>query len=122
MTVPSIIVVTGQPVSIPIQCNTRGSGDVPAVYNASDTLTAEVVQARQTTPLFAPSVAWYTASNTQNGYLQGQVEATWLTANATLLVPTISYTLLVWRTLASYPNDPELIARQPLVVEPLALP
>jgi len=121
MTVPPIHLVTGQPTAIPLQCYVRGSGTVPAIFNASDVLQAEVIQSKQTGALFTPAIAWYTADNTQVGYTQGQVEATLTTDNAVLLIPTISYTLLVWRALSSAPTIFELVARVPLVIEPLAV-
>lgn len=117
-----VTIATGSHADIPIQCYVRGSGVVPAIYGATDILTAAVYQARQSVAIFAPSVAWYTADNSQAGYTQGQVEATFTAANCTLLVPSVSYTLLIWRALSSSPSETELIARVPLVVEPLAIP
>ena len=75
MTGPPLYLVTGQPTAVPIQCYLRGSGTTPAIYNADDTLTAAVRPSRQTGNVFAPAIAWYTADNTQSGYGQGQVEA-----------------------------------------------
>jgi hypothetical protein len=111
--------VSGQPFDLPIQCYLRGSGTVPAVFNASDTLTAGIVQHGQTAPIFAPTIGWYTKISTQTGYGQGQVQAAGTTAQAALLVPTDSYTLLIWRALSGDSADPELVARIPLTIESL---
>lgn len=121
MTAKPITLVAGQPVALPIQCYLRGTGGtIPAAFGATDILSAAVVQSRQTVPTFVPAVAWYTAGATQTGYGQGQVEPVISPANAALLVPTTAYTLLVWRALASNPGVFELIARKPLVIEPIA--
>lgn len=121
MTGPPVTIVIGQPTTIQRQCFLRGSGDVSAVFNSSDALAAAVVQSRQTAAVFTPSVEWYTADSTQNGYAQGQVEATFTTVQAAMLVPTVSYTLLIWRALSGSPSVLELIARIPLLIEPLAV-
>lgn len=92
----------------------------PAIYNATDVLSGAVIQTRQVSPLFVPSVGWYTADSTQVGYLQGQVEPSFTTAQALLLIPTISYTLEVWRSLVGFPLNLDLIARRRLIIVPLA--
>jgi hypothetical protein len=116
-----IPIITGQPVTLAFQCYLRGSGTVPAVFNSTDELTSSIIQTRQTTALFSPTPAFYTAGDTQDGYQQGQVQASWTVAQGTLLIPTISYTLLIWRVLESDTADPDPIVRVRLVIEPLAI-
>ena len=121
MSAKPITIVTGQPTALPLQFWLRGTGGTrAALFNATDALSAAVIQTRQTTPVFTPSVLWYTAASTQSGYGQGQVEVSLSTASMLLLIPSVSYTLDVWRSLAGDPSDLELIARVPLVIEPLA--
>jgi hypothetical protein len=109
--------VSGQPKAIPIQCKVFGG--LAAIYNSTDILTGSIRQTRQSADLFSMPMDWYTANSTQNGYGQGQIQATLTIANAVLLVPGISYTLLAWRALAGSPSNPELIARVPLKIEPI---
>jgi len=120
MTAVPITLVAGQPTAVPIQCNLRGFGTTPAVFNSTDILSCSVIPAGQTFAVCNPGIAWYTANTTQVGYLQGQVEASFSPANMALLTPTVRYTLDVWRAIASAPTVLELIARCPLVIEPIA--
>ena len=122
MTAPPIILVAGQPTSVPIQCNLRGFGTTPAVFNVDDILSCSVIPTGQTFAVCNPTIAWYTANSTQVGYLQGQVEASFSPANMALLTASVRYTLDVWRALSGAPDVLELIARCPLVIEPIAAP
>jgi hypothetical protein len=121
MNAEPIEVIAGQPTTLAFQCFLRGSGTVPAAFNSTDTFTSSIIQNRQTTALFSPTPSVYTAGATQDGYEQGQVQATWTVAQGALLVPTISYTLLIWRVLESDTADPDPIVRVPLVIKPLAI-
>lgn len=116
-----IQLVTGQPALIVAQCWIRG-GIATSVFNVDDILTSAVVPSRQTLAVFAPTPAWYTDDASQNGYGQGQVQATLSAAQMLLLVPSVRYTLIWWRALASAPNNPEMIARMLLSIEQLAIP
>ncbi len=120
MTGPPLVLVTGQPTTRAVQCNVYGTGTVPAIYNSTDILTASVIPSRQTSPIFTPSVDWYTAQSTQTGYGEGQVEVSLTAANMALLVPTISYTLSIYRALDSDPSNAEMIAQIPLIVKPVS--
>jgi hypothetical protein len=113
--------VTGQPATIALQCRVRGAGAI-AVFNSTDILTSVVIPSRQTVPVFAPTAAWFTDLASQSGWEQGQPQATFSGAQMQLLEPSVRYTLIVWRALASAPSDPELIARMVLSIEPLAIP
>ncbi len=117
----TISIVVGDAVDVPIQCWTRG-GALSAVYASGDTLTAAVYQSRATSPLFTPAVAWYTAMGTQSGYGQGQVVVSFTNAQSALMVPTLPYTLLVYRTLFADNTRTELIARVKLSIEAVAYP
>lgn len=125
-TAPPLVMVVGQAKTIPIQCNLYG-GAKPSRFNSNDVLASKVVQGNQTNSVFTSAVAWYTANDpttgisTQTGYTQGEVEWQPTAAQMALLQPTVSYTLIVTRTLASG-GDPDTIARIPLVIQPIALP
>jgi hypothetical protein len=123
---PPTQLVTGEPTVLAAQCNLRNSVDatgkpVPAIYNANDIITAEVIPSRSTIPTFAPAAGFFTAQSTQGGYAQGQVQATPTQAQMALLMPGIRYTILWFRQLADQVDPPELIARMPLDIEPLAI-
>jgi hypothetical protein len=118
----TITLVTGWPAARPIQCYLVGSGTVPAQYNFDDILTAAVFPRRSTIQVFAPSIGWYTAAGTQTGYDQGQVEPTFSAVQVAMLEPSIRYTLAIYRALVNDPVNPEVIARVPITVEPLAYP
>ena len=117
----TISIVVGDAVDVPIQCWTRG-GAVSAVYAPGDTLSSAVYQSRATSPLFLPTAAWYTAMGTQTGYGQGQVVVSFTNAQTALMVPTLSYSLLVYRTLSANNTKTELIARVQLTIEAVAYP
>jgi hypothetical protein len=104
---------------IPVQGYLRGSGTKPGILNSSDSLTAAVWRSGQTVSVFTLPITWYTANSTQVGYLQGQVEVTLSTANAILLTPGVSYTLLCWRAISGTPTELECISRIPLIIEPI---
>ncbi len=116
-----IDLVTGQPTVVVVQCYLRGSGTVPSVFNATDTLYASVVPRLSTTPVFTPTPAFYTANNTLTGYDQGRVQATLTTAQMLLLEQSVRYTLIWWRSISGSPSEKEMIARMPLNIEPLAI-
>ncbi len=120
MTGPPLVLVTGQPTTRAVQCHVYGSGTVPAIFNSTDILTASVVPARQTSPIFMPGVNWYTATGTQSGYGEGQVEVTLTAAEMALLVPTISYTLIIYRALEGNPTNAEMIAQIRLVIKAIS--
>jgi hypothetical protein len=115
-------IVTGAAVDLGIQTYLRGSGSQPASYASGDTLTAGVYQSRQSSALFTPTVTWYTANSTQTGYTQGQVVVSWTDAQGALLIPTISYTLVVFWAPASSPSKVAPIVRIPLTIEPVPYP
>lgn len=119
---PAIPLVTGQPTVVAAQCFLRGTGTEPSVFSASDTLTASVIPSRQTTVVFNPAADWYTRNHTQTGYDQAQVQATMTSAQMALLEPSIKYTIVWWRTTTALPGSPEMIARMPLLIEPIAIP
>jgi hypothetical protein len=121
MNAEPIEIIAGQPTTLAFQCFLRGTGTVPAVFNSTDTLTSSIIQTRQTTALFNPTPSFYTANDTQDGYEQGQVQAMWTVAQGSLLVPSISYTLLIWRVLSSDTQDPDPIVRVPLVIKPTVI-
>jgi hypothetical protein len=89
-------------------------------YGVADTLTAYCYQARIATPLFLPTVAWYTAGGTQTGYLEAEVVISISNAQSALLVPTIGYSLLVKWSPASSPSLVAAIVRAHLLVLPVA--
>jgi hypothetical protein len=125
MTGPPIPLVAGQPTSLAIQCYLRGTSPatgnpVPAMFNSTDILSCAIYPSGQTVPVCTPAVTFYTANGGQLGYSQGQVNPTLSHANMVLLQPGVSYTLLVWRALASASTILELIVRAPLVIEAIA--
>jgi hypothetical protein len=121
MTGPPIILVAGYPKTRGIQCYVQG-GVTAAIYNSDDILTGALIPPRSTTPIFAPSIVWYTANNTQVGYLQGQIQGIFTAAQMALVQPSITYTLIGLRALSSSPTNPEIICRRPLLIVPLAYP
>lgn len=116
-----ISIVTGSAVDIPLQSWNRGSLSTP-VFGANDTLAAAIYQSRISTPIFTPECGWYTAGSSQTGYGQGQTVTSVTDAQAALLVPTIRYSLSVSWTPAADPSKTVVIARVPLVIEPIAIP
>lgn len=121
MSITTLDLVTGWPANRPIQCWAEG-GITPAVYNVDDILSAKVIPARSTISIFSPTVAFYTANNTQTGYAQGQVYPMFTGANMSLLMPGIHYTLAIFRVLAANPSmTPDPIARVLITIEPVAI-
>lgn len=113
----TVPIVQGDPADLPWQCKTR---DVKSsVYAAGDTLTAQVYASGATTPLFSPTVGWFTAGTTQTGYDQGQVITTVSNAQSAQMLAPNSYTLLVSRQLASNPAETEYIVHAKLSITPL---
>lgn len=117
---PPIVLVTGSAAELPIQCYLRGDGTVPATFAPDDVLTTAIYASRQAAAAFVPTVGLYTLGGTQDGYEEGQVVVTFTSTQGAILVPTISFNLLVWRARAVDPTNRDLVVRIPLVVEPLA--
>lgn len=122
MTGPPIIWTVGQPTVEFIQCYKKGINPATgthdfAVYNATDILTGALIPSGQTTPVFAPAMAFY--GNT--GYTVGQTTASPTAANMALVVPGVSYTLDVYRALATAPTNKELIAQRLVIIKPIAI-
>jgi hypothetical protein len=118
---PPTVLVQGQPTSVPYQGNLRGAG-TQGIMNETDILSASVITTGVAAPVYTPDVAFYTANSTQTGYGQAQVEVSYETADVGLMVPSVHYTVVVWRALASSPSILEAVVRYPIVVEPLAIP
>jgi hypothetical protein len=118
---PPMVIIGGQPFQRVVQCNMFGPGNKPSQYNSTDSLLAWIIQSRQPAPTFNPTVGWYTSLSTQTGYTQGQVEVGGTRAQALLLMPSLSYTLEVWRTIVGDTDNPELIVRYPVIVLPLTI-
>ena len=95
----SLSIVQGACADWPLQCWQRGAITAP-VFAAGDTLAAYVYPGQSQARLFAPAVIWYTASNTQTGYGQGQVLVSVTAAQSATLEAAGEYTLLVWWTAA----------------------
>ncbi len=112
-------IVVGSAFDLPVQAWLRG-GATKAAFSAGDTLVASVLQQNVSTPIFQPTVTWYTAGNTQTGYGQGQVVVSGTNAQAALLMPRGPYTLVVDWTPSGY-SFTEPIARIKLIVEPRAI-
>jgi hypothetical protein len=121
-----MIIIAGQPFQRAVQANLFGNGGtVPAQYNSTDVLTAAINQHGQAVPVFVPTIGWQTTNPktglSQTGYTQGQVEVGGTRAQALLLMPSLSFTLLVWRAIVGNSGNPELIARYPIVVSTLTI-
>jgi hypothetical protein len=114
----SVTVVTGDCWNLPMQCVLRGARG-NAVFQSGDQLQAFVYQGVSTTPLFLPTVAWYTASGTQNGYDQGQVIVSATSAQGALLTPNGLYTVSVIWAPTTIPGAFSTIVRNKLLVEPV---
>jgi hypothetical protein len=114
-------VVAGDAADIPIQAWLYG-GAQPAMYGAGDTLVGYVYQTpRSPSPLFTAAVTWYTAPGqtgepTQTGYGQGQVLFSIANAQSALLVPSLTYTVIVVWAAAATPSKTETIVRIALPV------
>jgi hypothetical protein len=86
----------------PLQCWNEGSQSAP-IYQVNDLMSAQVSPGEGTPPLFAASVAWWTAPDpgtgiaTQDGFDQGQVLVTVAAADSATLIPEATYQLEVWR-------------------------
>ena len=115
-----LIVIKGYALARPFQTYLPGS--VAAVYAAADTLAAKVIPHHSVTAAFTPTVDWYTAGGTQNGYDQGQVVVAISAAQSALLEVSGNYTLLVEVTPASDPTNTYPALRIPLRVDPVAFP
>ncbi len=90
----------------------------PASYQPGDTLTgAYLYRNRSTTPVFQPTVQWFTNGNTQTGYQQGQLLVSVTNAQAALLQPTVGYTLVVKLSPATDPSRSYAIVRLPVDVK-----
>ncbi len=97
------------------------SGVVAPIFAADDVLVGPCYQARTAAPLFTAAVAWFNGVNDdQAGYLTGDVVISISGAQSALLVPTISYTVVVNRSAAADPSKTVAIARIPLTVAPIA--
>jgi len=103
----------------PLQCWNQGAQTVPTDWAAGDTLSATLYPGQAQTPIFDVAVAWYTASGTQTGYGQAQVQATITAAQSQLLEAAGEYTLIVWRVPAAG-GDPAAIWRGTVVALPAA--
>jgi hypothetical protein len=112
-------IVAGSAFDLPIQAWLRG-GATKAVFGTGDAIVASVLQRNVAAPIFQPSVAWYTANSTQNGYGQGQVMVSGTNAQSALLTPGGAYTLVVdWTPSGGSITEP--IVRNQLIVEPRAI-
>ena len=81
---------------VPIQCFQQGGASTGGLQ-ATDIITAKLRPFQSTAVLCQPTMGWYTADNTQNGYQQQQVEAAISLANAALLQDSVRYVLTVYR-------------------------
>ncbi len=114
-----ISLIVGQAQDLPLQAYVRGG--VMAVFASGDTITAGVYQPESNLAMFTPDVAWYTASNTQNGYGQGQVDVSITNAEAAFFVPGVVYTLVVFWSPATDPQQSAAIIRVRLVITSISL-
>jgi hypothetical protein len=102
----------GSPRDLPVQC--RLPGGLPGAMSAGDTLGMAVVPIGQATTTFTPTASWYTAGDTQTGYDQAQVLASWQASDAALLQASVLYALEVYWAPAATPSRLELVAWVPL--------
>lgn len=97
---PDLSITRGSAADFQLQCWNKDGRTTP-VFALGDALSAAIYQRRVPTPVATPSVAWFTAGNTQTGYDQGQVEVRPSVADAGVLQPTggtLQYTLVVtWK-------------------------
>lgn len=113
-----IAIVQGAAEDLCLQCRYRGGAT--AAFAAGDSISAAIYQWRVATPVCTPEVAWYTASNSQTGYDQGQILVSLTNDQAALLQPTggpLGYSLVVTWTPAALPSKSAPIVLLPLTVE-----
>ncbi len=96
--------------NIPIQCVTEG-GLLSGGFQSDDVITAQMRPSKSPTVVFSPSMGWHTASGTQNGYWQQQVEASITTENAAMLQSSVRYTLTVYRWPAADSSKIDIVAK-----------
>jgi hypothetical protein len=117
----SIKVFIGAATDLPFGCFLRPTGATPAAFDAGDTLSAAIYQARVPTPICTPAVEWWPAPDkdgvaTQTGYEEGEVVVRLSNAEAAKFVTTTSYLIVVWWSPASDPGDSAPIVYLPLAI------
>jgi hypothetical protein len=106
-------VPVGSARDLPIQC--RLPGGLPGAMSGGDVLQMAVVPIGQSVILFTPTAGWYTAGDTQTGYDQGQIVASWEASDAALMQASIRYALEVYWAPGAAPSRLQLVAWVPLV-------
>lgn len=108
-----IRVCAGLAVQIPIE--THLYGGKPARYQAGDTLAGYLYRSGIPSAVFSPTVAYYTAGSTVDGYDQGWIVISWDETQGALLVPRANQWVRVTRVISG-DTHPYPIAMVPLDV------
>lgn len=108
-----------------LQCRVRGSG-VASSFASTDTLSAELWQPGGAAPMATSlPIGWLqiapATGMSQTGYDQGQVVVTLLLSLVSTLQPTVSYTLKIFRVMASDTSRRERIATIKIRIRALAV-
>ena len=112
---PSVPLLVGDAFKLPVQCYIKPMGTVAAQFTPGDTIEGSVYRKGIKTPLFSPSVTWYTRPDkfgtpTQTGYDQGQVWVFGTSDQAALFVVGNEYFLVVDWAPSSDPANSQAIA------------
>ncbi len=111
-------IVVGYGDDYPIQIRLKGSG-ANATLAFDDIVVGALYPHNNGVASCTPTISFYTAGSTQTGYDQGQVVASYSTADAQAVSPSIQYYLLITRARAASPTVFNPIAIVPFsVVQP----
>ncbi len=112
----SLTIVQAADRDFPVQTFLQGGIATP-VYSSSDSLSGAVFQGRTLTPIFIPTVGWYTKNGLQTGYDQGQILIGINNAQSAMLIVGGKYMVITYWSPADNPTKTGIIARMILIVE-----
>jgi hypothetical protein len=99
----SFTLTAGFAEDFPIQVRLKGSGHA-AKFAVDDVLAGAFYPYGNPASACTPTITFYSAGVTQTGYDQGQVVASFSTANSLVVVPSIPYVLVVSRARSATPT------------------